>query len=117
MGDALPFVNLGSGRQVTSVSAGTEHKCATLDNGQVKCWGYGLMGRLGLGDEARRGASAGGMGDALPSVALGAGAQAIAVAAADQHTCKDFADVPSVVASDAPAITSRNANMAGLGQG
>lgn len=36
MGDNLPFVDLGTGRMVTSITAGTAHACALLDDGSVK---------------------------------------------------------------------------------
>jgi Ca2+-binding RTX toxin-like protein len=70
MGDALPVVNLGTGRTVTAVSTGGFHTCALLDNGQYKCWGYNGDGGLGLGDTGGRGGGAGQMGDALPAVRL-----------------------------------------------
>jgi len=43
-------VDLGSGRSATSVSMGTSHTCATLDDASVKCWGYNWAGQLGLGN-------------------------------------------------------------------
>jgi len=68
MGDALPSVDLGSGRTATFLAAGHHHNCARLDNGELKCWGYNGQGQLGLGDMNNRGDSAGEMGDALPAV-------------------------------------------------
>ena len=87
MGDALPFVDLGTGRTVKSVAAGTLHACAVLDNERVKCWGQNSGGELGLGDTFPRGTGAGEMGDALPDVDLGAGRSAKAVSAGDRNTC------------------------------
>ncbi|HMQ28377.1 MAG TPA: hypothetical protein PKA98_20480, partial [Acidimicrobiales bacterium] len=87
MGDALPAVDLGTGRTATSISAGSVHTCALLDNGQVKCWGNNAQGRLGLGDANARGDNAGEMGDSLPAVSLGTGRTAVAIAAAGSHTC------------------------------
>lgn len=69
MGAALPTVNLGPGRTVKAVSAGSFHTCATLDDGALKCWGPN-SGRLGLGDVAARGDGPNEMGAALPSVEL-----------------------------------------------
>jgi E3 ubiquitin-protein ligase HERC3 len=71
MGDALPFVDLGSGRTVLSVSAGISHTCVVLDNFTAKCWGSNQSGQLGLGDTNARGAAPGQMGDALPAIDLG----------------------------------------------
>ena len=42
-------VNLGAGRTAVSISLGMEHACAILDDGSLKCWGYGDSGRLGTG--------------------------------------------------------------------
>jgi hypothetical protein len=45
MGDALPIVDLGTGRTATQISAAYHTTCAILDDGSVKCWGYvGLTG-------------------------------------------------------------------------
>lgn len=87
MGDALPTVNLGTGRTATQVAAGRFHACALLDNGQVKCWGDNANGQLGLGDMTSRGGAPGEMGDALPAVDLGTGRAAIQMAAGAYHTC------------------------------
>ena len=55
MGDNLPSVDLGTGRTAKSVSAGSSHTCAVLDDGSVKCWGSGKSGRLGDGNAMIRG--------------------------------------------------------------
>ena len=39
MADALEAVELGAGRTAKTITAGYTHTCATLDNGQVECWG------------------------------------------------------------------------------
>lgn len=53
MGDALPEVNLGTGRVVLSVQAAGDRTCAILDEGSLKvgyegsigCWtSYSLVG-------------------------------------------------------------------------
>ncbi|MBL8777474.1 MAG: hypothetical protein JNK12_16145 [Acidimicrobiales bacterium] len=87
MGPSLASVDLGAGRSAVALSAGSQHSCAVLDNGQVKCWGYNDYGQLGLGDTAERGDQPGEMGDALPPVDLGAGRTATAVSAGDSYTC------------------------------
>jgi len=87
MGDKLPAVDLGAGRTVVELVAGTHHNCARLDNGRVKCWGDNLLGSLGLGDTNNRGDQAGEMGDKLPAVDLGAGRTAVELAAGSYHSC------------------------------
>jgi alpha-tubulin suppressor-like RCC1 family protein len=77
-------VQLGSGREVRAVSAGDNHTCAILDDGNVRCWGLGTDGRLGYGNTASIG------DDEQPSsagpVSLG-GRVAVAIATGAAHTC------------------------------
>jgi alpha-tubulin suppressor-like RCC1 family protein len=87
MGDALPAIDLGIDRRVTTIAVGSENVCAILDDGTLKCWGANWSGELGLGDTEHRGDQPGEMGDALPAVDLGTGRTAVAVATADAHTC------------------------------
>ena len=89
MGDNLAPIDLGTGRSVTAVAAGisTEHTCALLDDGTVKCWGYNNSGELGLGDTIIRGDDPGEMGDNLPTVDLGTGRTATALANAGPINC------------------------------
>src|SRR4249919_3193349 len=47
---SVPPVDLGAGRRALAISAGGDHTCALLDNGDVRCWGAGLYGRLGYGN-------------------------------------------------------------------
>ena len=70
MGDNLPAVDLGTGRTVTALVASSGSSCARLDNGALKCWGSGTLGRLGQGDTADRGRVGTTMGDNLPAVFL-----------------------------------------------
>jgi alpha-tubulin suppressor-like RCC1 family protein len=84
-GDGLPAVNLGTGRTVKEISNGNDHVCALLDNGQIKCWGYGDEGQLGTGDMDVIRAEAKEMGDNLPAVPLGE--KATAVTAGAYHSC------------------------------
>ncbi|MEQ8840827.1 MAG: S-layer homology domain-containing protein [Acidimicrobiales bacterium] len=70
MGANLPPVDLGPGRTATAITAGTNHTCAALDNGTIKCWGANLLGRLGLGDTINRGDDPDEMGANLPPVDL-----------------------------------------------
>ncbi len=92
MGDNLPFVDLGTGAKVTSLTTSQNHSCALLDSGQVKCWGSNGYGQLGLGEDSGRGKSPGEMGDNLPPVDLGAGLQVVSLAAGGDHTCALFSN-------------------------
>jgi len=91
MGDSLTSIELGTGITATAIAAGYHHTCAILDNSSIKCWGSNNAGQLGLGDTNNRGDLDGNgvteMGDNLPSVDLGAGRTARAIAAGDNHTC------------------------------
>lgn len=73
MGDALPYVDLGTGRSAVSISAGVAHVCAVLDDGSVKCWGKGYFGQTGLEQWNSVGQAPGQMGDSLPALDLGTG--------------------------------------------
>ena len=70
-----------------SVAVGRHHTCALLDDGHIKCWGYGEFGQLGLGDARDRGRDASEMGDALPTVELGTGRTALQIDAGAYATC------------------------------
>ena len=83
--DLIGPVNLGAGRTAVAIAAGDFHTCAVLDNGTVRCWGYGGDGRLGY-------ASVDSVGDtetpgSVGPVDLGPGRTAQAITAADNHTC------------------------------
>ncbi|MBW3536082.1 MAG: hypothetical protein KY453_12855, partial [Gemmatimonadetes bacterium] len=66
------------------------HTCALLDDGNVRCWGYGAHGRLGytrtndIGDDETPGS--------VGPVDLGAGRTAVAVSAGGRHTCARLDD-------------------------
>jgi len=87
MGDALPAVDLGSGRSAKAVGGGYLHACALLDDDSVKCWGGNSQGQLGLGDTTLRGTAQGQMGDDLLPVDLGPGRSAKALAVGSYHAC------------------------------
>jgi len=84
-------VDLGAGRTATAITAGRGHSCALLDNARVRCWGYGLDGRLGygtgdsIGDDETPGS--------MPVVALPEGHTAVrAISAGDSTTCAILED-------------------------
>ena len=87
MGNSLGVVNVGSGRTVRAVSAGTTHTCALLDNDTLKCWGQNTYGQLGYGDENHRGDGANEMGNALGAVNVGTSRSVVSVSAGDSRTC------------------------------
>ena len=78
-------VDFGAGRTAVAIAAGSVHTCALLDDGSVRCWGFGADGRLGYGNQVT-------IGDNEPAasggpVDLGAGRSAKAIAAGNGHTC------------------------------
>ena len=82
----------------TTVVAGTSHSCAVLNNGHLKCWGYGGDGRTGLGITASRGNGDDQDGAALsvlrPGVATDGGGmlEVKTVALGGRHTCALMTD-------------------------
>ena len=84
--DSAGPVFLGAGRTALAVAAGSVHTCALLDNGSVRCWGFGGNGRLGYGNTDTIGDNE--TPGSLPaSVNLGAGRTAKAITAGSGHTC------------------------------
>jgi alpha-tubulin suppressor-like RCC1 family protein len=85
---ALPSINLGTGRTATAIAAGNFHTCSLLDNASVKCWGYNYGGLLGLDSTRNKGdGSSGDTMTDLPSINLGTGRTATAIAAGGYHNC------------------------------
>lgn len=78
-------VDLGPGRTAKAVAAGDYHTCALLDDGTVRCWGFGGDGRLGYANTSNVGdvQSPGSVGP----VDLGRGRTARAITAGDAFTC------------------------------
>lgn len=87
MGDNLLAVGLGSGRSATAITSGSEHSCAVLDNGSLKCWGYNGLGQLGQGHTDSLGDGAVEMGDTLPAIDLGTGRTAASITSGSSHSC------------------------------
>lgn len=87
LGDALPAVDLGTGRTALQVAAGEAFTCALLDDHSVKCWGFNGHGELGQGDTRFRGDEPKEMGDALRAVDLGTGRNAVSIAAGLTSAC------------------------------
>jgi alpha-tubulin suppressor-like RCC1 family protein len=78
-------IDFGAGRTAVAISSSGGYSCAILDNGTVKCWGFGAFGTLGYGNTNT-------IGDnetpaAVPPVDLGPGRTAVAISAGGGHTC------------------------------
>jgi len=82
----LPSIDLGTGRTATAIAAGYSHSCALLDNASVKCWGFNNLGQLGIDNNTNMGDNSGEMA-VLPSIDLGTGHTATAIAAGEYHSC------------------------------
>jgi hypothetical protein len=91
MGDALPVVDLGTNRTALKIAAGRYSSCAVLDDATVKCWGYNYDFIPWEGDEQAHmsmfGDEPGEMGDALPTLDVGAGAIALDVVTGEAGGC------------------------------
>jgi alpha-tubulin suppressor-like RCC1 family protein len=77
-----PVVNANS---VVQVGLGSAHTCVLLGNGDVRCWGRGTFGRLGLGNTNSIGDN-----EAITSVApikFPAGFKVKQIAVGSLHTC------------------------------
>jgi alpha-tubulin suppressor-like RCC1 family protein len=82
MGDNLPAIDLRStGRNAASITTGAKHTCVMLDNASIKCWGYGLYGQLGLGENKTE------KRPKSDPINLGSGRNAKAIVTGNSHTC------------------------------
>src|SRR5262245_56840412 len=48
---APPLADIDVGGKVVQIACGGQDICAILDSGGLRCWGVGLLGRLGYGNE------------------------------------------------------------------
>ncbi|MFL2975241.1 MAG: putative Ig domain-containing protein [Candidatus Thalassarchaeaceae archaeon] len=95
MGQYLMFTDLGIGIVVTEVSAGSDHTCALISDGSVKCWGSNhLLGSAsGAEDTGARGDGFMEMGDNVPTVyGFGPGSSssewnAVSISVGHTHAC------------------------------
>ncbi|SVD85774.1 uncharacterized protein METZ01_LOCUS438628, partial [marine metagenome] len=74
-----------SASSATAIEAGYFHSCAVLDNASVKCWGWNTYGQLGIDNTTNMGKTSGSMA-VLPSIDLGTGRTATAIAAGLFHS-------------------------------
>lgn len=87
MGDALPAIDLGTGRTARQIFATSNRTCALLDDDSVKCWGSNTLGELGFGRQGDWGNQANQMGDKLPAIDLGTGRKVRALYSGYSHLC------------------------------
>jgi alpha-tubulin suppressor-like RCC1 family protein len=79
--DSVPAVQLGGDAQ--AIASGTNHTCALLTTGQVRCWGSNSSGQLGYSNTTT-------IGDTEHPSAVGPvqlGGTATAITAGSSHTC------------------------------
>jgi alpha-tubulin suppressor-like RCC1 family protein len=74
---SVPVQVTGLTSEVNSIGVGTSHSCATLSTGGVRCWGNGLLGRLGDGTTNSSN---------VPVAVVGL-TNAVRVSAASAHNC------------------------------
>jgi hypothetical protein len=89
MGDALPTVDLGTGRTAVTIAAGRDATCAILDDGSLKCWGMPMLN--GTGTSNNVGDEPGEMGDNLSPLDFG-GRKAVNVAIGWGVACASMDD-------------------------
>ncbi|HEY4058721.1 MAG TPA: hypothetical protein VGM39_19040 [Kofleriaceae bacterium] len=87
MGDALPYVKLGTGVSAKALSTGPFHACVITNDDRVKCWGDKTSVGVGDNDHGHLGDEPGDMGDNLPYAKLGEGRTAKQIFAMDTRTC------------------------------
>lgn len=119
-GASLVPVQLGTSATATYVGAGDYRTCAVLANGTAKCWGAGVYGALGLGDQEDRGDRSGEMGDRLPAIFLGSSRVAQGVETAScTFTCAllDDGNIKCWGAGDRGSLGQGNPSYAGYAPG
>jgi hypothetical protein len=94
MGDALPTVNLGTGRTAQQISVGHYGACALLDDGSVKCWGS-FIGLLEVWHNQ--------MGDALHALPVPKGRRVVSITSGYNFPIGVLDDGSGVVWSDGQA--------------
>ncbi len=92
MGDNLNPIDLGPSLYATSVSIGTSHTCAILNNLSVKCWGRNNYGQLGQGDNLDRGGDTNEMGVNLDPIDFGFSRTVTQLTSKGQRSCAILSD-------------------------
>lgn len=79
---STPVAVQSLGGPATAIAAGWAHTCAVLASGDVKCWGWNVLGELGDGTQTNR---------VTPVRVAGLGGPATSVDAGADHTCARLA--------------------------
>jgi alpha-tubulin suppressor-like RCC1 family protein len=74
----LPVDVVGLSSGVASIATGTDHTCASLSSGALKCWGYNWQGQLGDGTRMNR---------STPVDVVGLSTGVAEAAAGNVHSC------------------------------
>ncbi|MDC0055638.1 putative Ig domain-containing protein [Deltaproteobacteria bacterium] len=74
------------------LNVGGAHACAVGVSGNMKCWGNGSSGQLGLGNTQNVGDDISEQGEGLPFVSLGTGLTTTTLALGDSHSCALFSN-------------------------
>ena len=74
------------------LDVGGAHACAVGASGNMKCWGNGSSGQLGLGNTQNVGDDSIEQGEDLPFVNLGSGLTITSLALGDSHSCALFSN-------------------------
>lgn len=90
MGDSWPFVDVGA--TVQDVPGGLVcgfqyHTCVLVGDGDVRCWGDGDKGQIGMGSTQSRGKTSDDLPMPPPNVDLGPGLKATWLSPGPYHTC------------------------------
>jgi len=89
--EVLPNMNADTGN-AELIALGDAHACAVGTSGNMKCWGNGSSGQLGLGNTQNVGDDSIEQGLDLPFVNLGSGLTISSLALGDSHSCAMFSN-------------------------
>ena len=83
-------MSAGNTGNADSIAFGLQSGCAIGSSGNIKCWGDGSEGQLGLGNTQNIGDSADETGSDLPFVNLGTNASIDKIVMGEDHSCALF---------------------------
>jgi alpha-tubulin suppressor-like RCC1 family protein len=88
----LIAMKMGTSRTIVDLQFGSNHGCAVLNGGDVKCWGYGDHGRHGNGSGNNFGDTPGTVGDGLSVLDFGTGLKVKDLTCGNGHCCVLLSD-------------------------